>query len=358
MEMETPNSRRIKMRSTAALYEAFAACTLASSATLKPDKPSGMSSERNGLGCLSFGRPGTGRSLARDAVPQLGASCACTNLCLSDRTSLSNVANCSVSHKSYLATTAFSARLTSLSTESACNPRPRHALLSRQVPAKISRTKPVPLLHKSSPLNWWLEVCVWWLGTVWLLSMQEKLILTCCADGRTTVPGLTSAASGLVVSWCSQVGQSAAPCPDLTHFIQTCMPNRQRPFFTVLLQPFFRLRCQQMGFPSGVLDVRPCNSLGIWGVGFVGLFFGRFGFGLSAESSAPLCGVGFGFTAGCLGYAIKWTLIRGSCINLRKVLSNGGSFPGMAFSDSVCSAASNENISRSALRIWVTLTVE
>ena len=40
---ETPISKRIKIRSTAALYGAFAARTLTSSATLKPVKPSGMS---------------------------------------------------------------------------------------------------------------------------------------------------------------------------------------------------------------------------------------------------------------------------------------------------------------------------
>ena len=62
----------------------------------------------------------------------------------------------------------------SLSTESACKPRPRHALLSRQVPAKIPRIKPVPLMHIVLPLLCVVALCVWLWVPVWTFSAHAK----------------------------------------------------------------------------------------------------------------------------------------------------------------------------------------
>ena len=94
--------------------------------------------------------PGTFRSLAFEAVPQLGAKCASKRFSRSASANLQTVLKSCGLVKSNDATGKFSALLGFLSTANTLKPRFLHALLNRQDPAKISKIKPEPLLGSSS----------------------------------------------------------------------------------------------------------------------------------------------------------------------------------------------------------------
>ena len=94
--------------------------------------------------------PGTLRSLAFEAVPQLGAKCTSKRSSRSASANLQTVLKSCGLVKSNDATGKFSALLGFLSTANTLKPRFLHALLNRQDPAKISKIKPEPLLGSSS----------------------------------------------------------------------------------------------------------------------------------------------------------------------------------------------------------------
>ena len=90
--------------------------------------------------------PGTLRSLAFEAVPQLGAKCASKRSFCSASANLHTVEKSCGLVRSYDATGKFSALFGFLSTAKTLKPRFLHALLNLQDPAKISKIKPEPLL--------------------------------------------------------------------------------------------------------------------------------------------------------------------------------------------------------------------
>ena len=94
--------------------------------------------------------PGTLRSLAFEAVPQLGAKCASKRSWGSASANLQTVLKSCGLVRSNDATGKFSALLGFLSTANTLKPRFLHALLNRQDPAKISKIKPEPLLGSTS----------------------------------------------------------------------------------------------------------------------------------------------------------------------------------------------------------------
>ena len=114
------------------------------------------------------------------------------------------------------------------------------------------------------------------------------------------------------------------------------------------------LKCQHNGLPASVRLFSPASSSGIWGTGFSpGLIllkgFRGPGFGFPASFSRGLfSGAEFNF-----GIAIRWTLMRGSCISFSKISSNGGLAPSTAFNEPLNSDAKIENISRSAFMTCV-----
>ena len=94
--------------------------------------------------------PGTRRSRAFEAVPQLGAKCASKRFSRSASANLQTVLKSCCLVKSNNATGKFSALLGFFPTANTLKPMFLHALLNRQDPAKISRIKPQPLLGSSS----------------------------------------------------------------------------------------------------------------------------------------------------------------------------------------------------------------
>ena len=272
--------------------------------------------------------PGTLRSLAFEAVPQLGAKCASKRSSRSASANLQTVLKSCGLVKSNDATGKFSALLVFVTANTL---KPSFCTLYWTTrPGKISKIKLDPCKARLLYQRIRLKLLERKLLNCkrnhmhWHSVHAKRCTCTCHGPKWGAIgPGTTSWWLHPHLKPFLSTG-SAFRCsmPGLRHFIQSCMPNLHLPPLTGLLQPLDMLKCQHIGFPASVFRAKPVSSSGNWGAGLsagLGRLKGFFGTGLGMFGSGSN-GLFGGCCAVTLGIAIKWTLILGPCINLSKAL--------------------------------------
>ena len=188
------------------------------------------------------------------------------------------------------------------------------AKLRRSVPAKTSNIKPLGGKCLSPSVDW----CSF-KGS--MLGCDEKLNSDCMFDSSGVSWSVTFSDSQF--SWDLH---SWVPWPVFKQRMHWWYPNLQRPLLTGLLHFFSRLKCQHNGLPCWFLVFVPFNDGGNWGA-FLTLIFFLSGFSTCSESECCLSVSKDLFVP--FGQGTRWTLMRGSCMSLRKASARGGTSAGL-----------------------------